>query len=91
MKEAHFKAHPEWKWCSKDRRKSSTGSARGKLGSVDEGPSPTPSSAQLQSTSQDEQVASGDQTSEVFNSLIFCSYELRGFGWLCLNYMKPDF
>lgn len=22
MKEAHFKAHPEWKWCSKDRKKS---------------------------------------------------------------------
>ncbi|RZF39984.1 hypothetical protein LSTR_LSTR002387 [Laodelphax striatellus] len=38
VKEAHFRAHPEWKWCSKDRRKSSTGSGgRGKLGSVDEG------------------------------------------------------
>ncbi|KAK9511479.1 hypothetical protein O3M35_000125 [Rhynocoris fuscipes] len=38
VKEAHFKAHPEWKWCSKDRRKSSSGSAgRGKLNSVDEG------------------------------------------------------
>ena len=41
MKEAHFKAHPEWKWCSKDRRKSSTssckGESRGKLGSMDEG------------------------------------------------------
>lgn len=41
MKEAHFKAHPDWKWCSKDRRKSSTssckGEPRGKLGSVDEG------------------------------------------------------
>lgn len=24
VKEAHFKAHPEWKWCSKDRRKSSS-------------------------------------------------------------------
>jgi len=24
VKEAHFKAHPEWKWCSKERRKSST-------------------------------------------------------------------
>lgn len=24
MKEAHFKAHPDWKWCSKDRKKSST-------------------------------------------------------------------
>jgi len=28
VKEAHFKAHPEWKWCSKDRRKSSS-SVRG--------------------------------------------------------------
>lgn len=41
VKEAHFKAHPDWKWCSKDRRKSSTssckGEPRGKLGSVDEG------------------------------------------------------
>lgn len=35
VKEAHFKAHPEWKWCSKDRRKSS-GSSRSKLGSTDE-------------------------------------------------------
>lgn len=25
VKEAHFKAHPEWKWCNKDRRKSSSG------------------------------------------------------------------
>ncbi|XP_055958697.1 protein capicua homolog isoform X1 [Patella vulgata] len=24
VKEAHFKAHPEWKWCSKDRKRSST-------------------------------------------------------------------
>lgn len=37
MKEAHFKAYPEWKWCSKDRKKS-TGSnkdSRGRLGSLD--------------------------------------------------------
>ncbi|KAK9890340.1 hypothetical protein WA026_010434 [Henosepilachna vigintioctopunctata] len=33
VKEAHFKAHPEWKWCNKDRRKSSTSSGRGKLNS----------------------------------------------------------
>lgn len=32
MKEAHFKAHPEWKWCSKDRRKSSTSSLKGESG-----------------------------------------------------------
>ena len=24
MKEAHFKAHPDWKWCNKDRKKSSS-------------------------------------------------------------------
>ncbi|GCC40004.1 hypothetical protein chiPu_0023523, partial [Chiloscyllium punctatum] len=23
VKEAHFKAHPDWKWCNKDRKKSS--------------------------------------------------------------------
>ncbi|CAH0562237.1 unnamed protein product [Brassicogethes aeneus] len=34
VKEAHFKAHPEWKWCNKDRRKSSTGSGRSKLSST---------------------------------------------------------
>ncbi|XP_043234963.1 protein capicua homolog [Amphibalanus amphitrite] len=28
VKEAHFKAHPEWKWCSKDRRKSSSSSLK---------------------------------------------------------------
>ncbi|KAF5276672.1 hypothetical protein FQA39_LY06476 [Lamprigera yunnana] len=36
VKEAHFKAHPEWKWCSKDRRKLSTGSSRSKLSSTGE-------------------------------------------------------
>lgn len=43
MKEAHFKAHPDWKWCSKDRRKSGSTSSskgdakefRGALGSAD--------------------------------------------------------
>ncbi|KAG5896688.1 hypothetical protein JTB14_002535 [Gonioctena quinquepunctata] len=34
VKEAHFRAHPEWKWCNKDRRKSSTGSGRSKLSST---------------------------------------------------------
>uniref|UniRef100_UPI00358E49ED protein capicua homolog isoform X2 n=1 Tax=Myxine glutinosa TaxID=7769 RepID=UPI00358E49ED len=29
VKEAHFKAHPDWKWCNKDRRKSSS---EGRLG-----------------------------------------------------------
>lgn len=37
VKEAHFKAHPEWKWCSKDRRKSSSSNkeARGRMDSLD--------------------------------------------------------
>lgn len=26
VKEAHFRAHPEWKWCAKERRKSSSSS-----------------------------------------------------------------
>ena len=30
VKEAHFKAHPEWKWCAKERRKSSSGSTDNK-------------------------------------------------------------
>lgn len=38
VKEAHFKAHPQWKWCSKDRRKSSSSSKdpRGRTESLDE-------------------------------------------------------
>ncbi|KAL1379298.1 hypothetical protein pipiens_003816 [Culex pipiens pipiens] len=37
VKEAHFKAHPEWKWCSKDRRKSSSSAkdGRGRMDSFD--------------------------------------------------------
>lgn len=37
VKEAHFKAHPEWKWCSKDRRKSSSSKDGhgGRIDSVD--------------------------------------------------------
>lgn len=37
MKEAHFRAHPDWKWCSKDRKKSSSSikEARGRIGSFD--------------------------------------------------------
>uniref|UniRef100_A0A0K2TK88 Capicua transcriptional repressor [Xenopus (Silurana) tropicalis] n=2 Tax=Lepeophtheirus salmonis TaxID=72036 RepID=A0A0K2TK88_LEPSM len=36
VKEAHFKAHPEWKWCSKDRRKSSSGTMRPKNNEEDD-------------------------------------------------------
>lgn len=37
VKDAHFKAHPEWKWCSKDRRKSSssTKESRDRTDSID--------------------------------------------------------
>ncbi|XP_034729974.1 protein capicua homolog isoform X2 [Etheostoma cragini] len=34
VKEAHFKAHPDWKWCNKDRKKSSS-EGRGVLGGKD--------------------------------------------------------
>ncbi|XP_052003543.1 protein capicua homolog isoform X1 [Xyrauchen texanus] len=34
VKEAHFKAHPDWKWCNKDRKKSSS-EGRGIPGSKD--------------------------------------------------------
>ncbi|CAG9112813.1 unnamed protein product [Plutella xylostella] len=37
VKEAHFKAHPEWKWCNKDRRKSSS-SSRDPPGSMPQSP-----------------------------------------------------
>lgn len=30
VKEAHFKAHPQWKWCNKERRKSSSSMTGGK-------------------------------------------------------------
>lgn len=29
MKDEHFQQHPDWKWCSKDRRKSSTSGGKG--------------------------------------------------------------
>uniref|UniRef100_T1HAN5 HMG box domain-containing protein n=1 Tax=Rhodnius prolixus TaxID=13249 RepID=T1HAN5_RHOPR len=70
VKEAHFKAHPEWKWCSKDRRKSSSGSAgRGKLGSVDEGGEAVSTNLQLQhsgaSTSVESRQSADAKSSEV--------------------------
>ncbi|XP_030641485.1 protein capicua homolog [Chanos chanos] len=34
VKEAHFKAHPDWKWCNKDRKKSSS-EGRGVTGGKD--------------------------------------------------------
>lgn len=42
MKEAHFKAHPDWKWCSKDRKKSTTRikSERDRLDSSEDSPIP---------------------------------------------------
>lgn len=52
VKEAHFRTYPEWKWCSKDRRKSASSGkdARGRMDSLD-GPdesSPmTPSDLQI--------------------------------------------
>ncbi|KAL6430569.1 hypothetical protein ACFW04_007861 [Cataglyphis niger] len=65
VKEAHFKAHPDWKWCSKDRRKSSTTSFKGnevgrtKLNSTGEETDP------LQGSSSDDPLAltSADEVS----------------------------
>ena len=42
VKEAHFKAHPEWKWCTKERRKSSSSnksdaSSRMDIGALENG------------------------------------------------------
>ncbi|XP_053462514.1 protein capicua homolog isoform X1 [Nycticebus coucang] len=34
VKEAHFKAHPDWKWCNKDRKKSSSEAKPTSLGLV---------------------------------------------------------
>ncbi|XP_025157764.1 putative transcription factor capicua isoform X4 [Harpegnathos saltator] len=56
VKEAHFKAYPDWKWCSKDRRKSSTASFKGsetraKLNSTGEETDP------LQSSSSEDPLA----------------------------------
>ena len=42
VKEAHFKAHPDWKWCSKDRKKSQSDSTKRRDVSLsDEPPTPT--------------------------------------------------
>ncbi|XP_071548691.1 uncharacterized protein [Panulirus ornatus] len=41
IKEHHYRAHPDWKWCSKDRRKSSTSSNKG------DGPPYTPGAQSL--------------------------------------------
>lgn len=59
VKEAHFKAHPEWKWCSKDRRKSSTGSGRSKLSST--GDSGEPTEMPMSPRTQSPQMISSEQ------------------------------
>lgn len=50
VKEAHFRTYPEWKWCSKDRRKSSSSGkdGRGRTDSIDEEISPTTPSEHYQ-------------------------------------------
>ncbi|XP_011878028.1 PREDICTED: putative transcription factor capicua isoform X6 [Vollenhovia emeryi] len=70
VKEAHFKAHPDWKWCSKDRRKSSTTSFKGsetgraKLNSTGEETDP------LQGSSSEDPltVTSADEVSTPINT-----------------------
>lgn len=100
MKEAHFKAHPEWKWCSKDRRKSSTGSTRGKLGSVDEGveggalPPMSPSTHQP-SPHHVTEVEVPQETTEVFYCFLFTSNNNYSNNHILiefiLNFIKPCF
>ncbi|KAL1493325.1 hypothetical protein ABEB36_011400 [Hypothenemus hampei] len=68
VKEAHFKAHPEWKWCNKDRRKSSTGSGRSKLSSTGEGDvtiSPNPAERQPDDEDDDHLVISDNTSQEI--------------------------
>ena len=31
VKDAHFKQHPEWKWCSKDRKKSKNAARKSEI------------------------------------------------------------
>ena len=53
MKEAHFKAHPEWKWCSKERRKSSTSSTGSVAGCGGPGSRAASADARLDATTED--------------------------------------
>ncbi|KAL4716231.1 hypothetical protein ACJJTC_004725, partial [Scirpophaga incertulas] len=56
VKEAHFKAHPEWKWCNKDRRKSS--SSRDPTGSMPQSPrTPSEGSGSVPASGADVPVA----------------------------------
>ncbi|XP_076261582.1 putative transcription factor capicua isoform X1 [Rhynchophorus ferrugineus] len=68
VKEAHFKAHPEWKWCNKDRRKSSTGSGRSKLSSTGEGDipaSPGPTERPTEDEDDDHLVIADNYSQEI--------------------------
>ncbi|XP_013166101.1 PREDICTED: uncharacterized protein LOC106116708 isoform X2 [Papilio xuthus] len=69
VKEAHFKAHPEWKWCNKDRRKSS--SSRDPTGSMPQSPR-TPSDAASSGVATS--VADVPQNVPVYNHV--CSPQL---------------
>lgn len=63
VKEAHFKAHPEWKWCSKDRRKSTNlkgGDPRGKLG--DDAEFTEPEDIPLTPKTSDDSVSTPNKT-----------------------------
>lgn len=84
VKEAHFKAHPDWKWCSKDRRKSSNSSCkgdgpRGKLGSIDESDEPSPSGA---STSSAKPTSNGAVTFDEIEVEIIIIKSIRLFSHL---------
>ncbi|XP_055750440.1 protein capicua homolog isoform X2 [Salvelinus fontinalis] len=55
VKEAHFRAHPDWKWCNKDRRKSIS-EGRGTLGAKEARERSMSESAEPESVSQGMEV-----------------------------------
>lgn len=88
MKEAHFKANPGWKWCSRDRRKSSSGTGppgldigkKGRSSSTEDGPfgARPPGVAEVPGSSSVESgIGSGTTGGEVHKSSDFSDEEDR--------------
>ncbi|XP_021963990.1 mucin-4 isoform X2 [Folsomia candida] len=88
VKEAHFKANPGWKWCSRDRRKSSSGTGppgldigkKGRSSSTEDGPfgARPPGVAEVPGSSSVESgIGSGTTGGEVHKSSDFSDEEDR--------------
>ena len=45
VKDAHFKAHPDWKWCSRDRKKSTSARTKTDRTSISDDAIPSPAGA----------------------------------------------